>query len=108
MALTADQLIAEIETMTVLDLANLVKALEDQTQGRPGPRRQRTARAKHQRDTPRRGLKVRTPRREIVRPRRHFADAGARIFATQRARNATTAPTICDIARVRPQHRVDL
>jgi len=29
MALTADQLIAEIETMTVLDLANLVKALED-------------------------------------------------------------------------------
>ena len=29
MALTADQLIAEIETMTVLDLANLVKALEE-------------------------------------------------------------------------------
>jgi len=29
MALTADQLIAEIETMTVLDLANMVKALED-------------------------------------------------------------------------------
>ena len=29
MALTADQLIAEIETMTVLDLANLVKAHED-------------------------------------------------------------------------------
>ena len=29
MALTADQLIAEIESMTVLDLANLVKALED-------------------------------------------------------------------------------
>lgn len=29
MALTADQLITEIETMTVLDLANLVKALED-------------------------------------------------------------------------------
>lgn len=29
MSLTADQLIAEIETMTVLDLANLVKALED-------------------------------------------------------------------------------
>ena len=29
MALTADQLIAEIETMTVLDLTNLVKALED-------------------------------------------------------------------------------
>ena len=29
MALTADQFIAEIETMTVLDLANLVKALED-------------------------------------------------------------------------------
>ena len=29
MALTADQLIAEIETMTVLDLAHLVKALED-------------------------------------------------------------------------------
>ena len=29
MALTADQLIAEIETMTVFDLANLVKALED-------------------------------------------------------------------------------
>ena len=29
MALTADQLISEIETMTVLDLANLVKALED-------------------------------------------------------------------------------
>ena len=29
MALTADQLIQEIETMTVLDLANLVKALEE-------------------------------------------------------------------------------
>lgn len=29
MALTADQLIADIETMTVLDLANLVKALEE-------------------------------------------------------------------------------
>ena len=29
MALTADQLITEIETMTVLELANLVKALED-------------------------------------------------------------------------------
>jgi large subunit ribosomal protein L7/L12 len=29
MALTADQLIAEIESMTVLDLANLVKALEE-------------------------------------------------------------------------------
>ena len=29
MALTADTLIQEIETMTVLDLANLVKALED-------------------------------------------------------------------------------
>ncbi len=29
MALTADQLIAEIESMTVLDLANMVKALED-------------------------------------------------------------------------------
>ena len=29
MALTADQLIQEIETMTVLDLASLVKALED-------------------------------------------------------------------------------
>ena len=29
MALTADQLISEIESMTVLDLANLVKALED-------------------------------------------------------------------------------
>jgi large subunit ribosomal protein L7/L12 len=29
MALTADQLIAEIETMTVLDLATLVKALEE-------------------------------------------------------------------------------
>ena len=29
MALTADQLIAEIETLTVLALANLVKALED-------------------------------------------------------------------------------
>lgn len=29
MALTADQLITEIESMTVLDLANLVKALED-------------------------------------------------------------------------------
>ena len=29
MALTADQLIQEIETMTVLELANLVKALEE-------------------------------------------------------------------------------
>ena len=29
MAITADQLIQEIETMTVLDLSNLVKALED-------------------------------------------------------------------------------
>jgi large subunit ribosomal protein L7/L12 len=29
MAITADKLIQEIETMTVLDLANLVKALED-------------------------------------------------------------------------------
>jgi len=29
MALTADQLILEIETMTVLELANLVKALEE-------------------------------------------------------------------------------
>ena len=29
MALTADMLIKEIETMTVLDLANLVKALEE-------------------------------------------------------------------------------
>ena len=29
MALTADMLISEIETMTVLDLANLVKALEE-------------------------------------------------------------------------------
>ena len=29
MALTADQLIQEIEGMTVLDLANLVKALEE-------------------------------------------------------------------------------
>ena len=29
MALTADQLITEIESMTVLDLANLVKALEE-------------------------------------------------------------------------------
>jgi len=29
MALTADQLITEIETMTVLELANLVKALEE-------------------------------------------------------------------------------
>ncbi len=29
MALTADQLIQEIESMTVLDLANLVKALEE-------------------------------------------------------------------------------
>ena len=29
MALTADMLIQEIETMTVLDLANLVKALEE-------------------------------------------------------------------------------
>ena len=29
MALTADTLISEIETMTVLDLANLVKALEE-------------------------------------------------------------------------------
>ncbi|MCL1908258.1 MAG: 50S ribosomal protein L7/L12 [Holophagaceae bacterium] len=29
MALTADNLIQEIESMTVLDLANLVKALED-------------------------------------------------------------------------------
>jgi len=29
MALTADQLITEVETMTVLELANLVKALED-------------------------------------------------------------------------------
>ena len=29
MALTADTMIQEIETMTVLDLANLVKALED-------------------------------------------------------------------------------
>jgi len=29
MALTADQLIQEVETMTVLELANLVKALEE-------------------------------------------------------------------------------
>jgi large subunit ribosomal protein L7/L12 len=29
MAITADQLIQEIETMTVLELSNLVKALED-------------------------------------------------------------------------------
>jgi large subunit ribosomal protein L7/L12 len=29
MALTADQLITEIETMTVLELANMVKALEE-------------------------------------------------------------------------------
>ena len=29
MSITADQLIQEIETMTVLELANLVKALED-------------------------------------------------------------------------------
>ncbi|HET8714975.1 MAG TPA: 50S ribosomal protein L7/L12, partial [Holophagaceae bacterium] len=29
MALTAEQLITEIESMTVLDLANLVKALEE-------------------------------------------------------------------------------
>ena len=29
MALTADQLIQEIETMTVLELAGLVKALEE-------------------------------------------------------------------------------
>lgn len=29
MALTSDQLITEIESMTVLDLANLVKSLED-------------------------------------------------------------------------------
>ena len=29
MALTADQLIQEIETMTVLELASLVKALEE-------------------------------------------------------------------------------